>query len=311
MEEQLHIDMLAAVHAEKQKTRRAAQVAEKAQEGSRRAAEEAEKARQDSAIGGFAQGLGYLATKRVDLSGQFGAVTEDQIKVVACRSSDLEALFLPIGTQLSDSTLAAVREACPRATCLELGCEINEKAFLDLCAQHERHDHELASLLPNAELWQNATAALSAPPEGITGNSTRASRQRISSEFQTEPGDGTKPSEPEPEPDPSEFQTEPGDGTKPSEPEPELDPSETEPGDSTKPSEPEPEPDPSGFQTELGDGTKSSEPEPVERIFSDSVEGNIEKLKHLMKQAIDAEEFDDLEHLQQEMKEVRSTPAVK
>eukprot|EP01043_Picozoa_sp_COSAG02_P098361 COSAG02_NODE_34520_length_482_cov_54.697128_1_plen_160_part_11 len=30
-----------------------------------------------------------------------------------------------------------------------------------------------------------------------------------------------------------------------------------------------------------------------------------------MKQAIDAEEFDDLEHLQQEMKEVRSTPAVK
>ena len=57
-----------------------------------------------------------------------------------------------------------LRASCPYALYLELGCEVSEEAYLELRAQHERHDAELARLLLGAEQ----------PAESVTPQSKRS-----------------------------------------------------------------------------------------------------------------------------------------
>eukprot|EP01043_Picozoa_sp_COSAG02_P059536 COSAG02_NODE_7608_length_2936_cov_1.606274_1_plen_896_part_10 len=114
---------------------------------------------------GFVHGLGSLVTKRVDLSSvKFGvpSTTAEMIEAIASCCPDLEAMFLPEGIKLSYSTLSVLRRDCPRALCLELGCEVSEKGYLDLRVQHRHHDAVLSDLLSCA-----------GPPEGTPGPSMR------------------------------------------------------------------------------------------------------------------------------------------
>ena len=303
---------------QEQSKREAAQLLSAEQEKARRVSEAAENARQESAVAGFTQGLGYLATKRVDLSGpEIGAVTAAQIEAIARHAPDLEALFLPEGTKLSASTLMTVRQACPRALCLELGCEVDERAYVELCAQHERHDTELACLLPNAGLWEGTT-----PAEGVTGWSTRTLSLRTS-EVEAEHVDGSKPAEPQPEPEP---EPEPGDGTIPVEPEPqpadstetaaETGAEETAPARASKQPRPTRERSSDEFLSAEEEDEEAEDEGPhldasrpsVARIFRDSVEGDVERLKQQMKRAIDDGEYDMLDSLRQAINERLSAP---
>jgi hypothetical protein len=103
---------------------------------------------QAAAMAGFSQGLGYLRTRRVDLSSPaFGTVTETQIMDLAGQTPELEALFLAPGVVLSETCLDTLRRDCPEAACLALGCELSEKGYLELRQQHGRHDDELGALL--------------------------------------------------------------------------------------------------------------------------------------------------------------------
>eukprot|EP01043_Picozoa_sp_COSAG02_P075582 COSAG02_NODE_15657_length_1151_cov_0.975285_1_plen_315_part_10 len=155
------------------------------------------RAYQVAAMAGFAQGLGFSGTKRIDLSDVGLGATAQEIEKIVGRTADLEALFLPERPQWMDdgSTLESLRRQCPRALCLELGCEISEHAYLDLCSQHGRHDPELAQLLSPTKLPEGLPPELEPEPEP-----------------EPEPDDGTPVVEPEPEPD---------DGTPVVEPEPE------------------------------------------------------------------------------------------
>ena len=99
-------------------------------------------------MAGFAQGLSYLATKRVDLSApEFGTVAAEQILAVASKVPHAEAMFFPPGTKLDDDTLGSLRQHCPNARCLTLGCEVTEKGYLELRRQHGQHDEALATAL--------------------------------------------------------------------------------------------------------------------------------------------------------------------
>ena len=113
-----------------------------------------------SAVSGFTQGLAYLQTHRIDLSGvEFGDVSSIQVVEIATRCPDLEALFLPAGTRLDESTLVAARRDCPKAKCIKLGCEISESAYLELLAQHGKHDAELAAALSQLSLPEGTPPA--------------------------------------------------------------------------------------------------------------------------------------------------------
>ena len=113
-----------------------------------------------SAVTGFTQGLAYLQTHRIDLSGvEFGDVSSIQVVEIATRCPDLEALFLPAGTRLDESTLVAARRDCPKAKCIKLGCEISESAYLELLAQHGKHDAELAAALSQLSLPEGTPPA--------------------------------------------------------------------------------------------------------------------------------------------------------
>lgn len=195
----------------------------------------------------FAQGLGYLNTKRVDLAApQFGVSTAEQIKAIADNTPDLEALFLSKRPDWMDkATLATLREKCPRALCLELGCEISDEAYRDLRAQHKRHDAVLAQLLP----WVSEASA-EQPAESVTPQSKRSkARAEVSPPVRS--------------PDaPSEEQT---------------------------------------------DDEDSADSSPVRRVFSDSAEGKVERLKEEMKRAIDAEDFSKLATLHQQIERVQPT----
>eukprot|EP01046_Picozoa_sp_COSAG06_P044861 COSAG06_NODE_6112_length_3105_cov_2.346973_2_plen_292_part_01 len=102
---------------------------------------------QQATLNGIAQGLSYLQSRRVDLSALSRVATED-IWSVCRQCPELEALFLPIGTELPDELRAELRgETCPSLRCLALGCEIGPDGYDSIVAQYATSDGELAALL--------------------------------------------------------------------------------------------------------------------------------------------------------------------
>ena len=117
-----------------------------------------------AAMAGIAQGLSYLSTRRINLSApEFGSVTPAQVTAVAARVPQLEAMFLPPSTILSEATLTALRCGCPEALCLAPGCEVSEQGYQELRAQHGRHDAELAEGLATAGLQEGLPPDLMEP----------------------------------------------------------------------------------------------------------------------------------------------------
>lgn len=121
---------------------------------------------------GLTAGLGYLSTRRVDLTMlDVEAVPADQLLAVAEKVPQLEALFLPPHTQLDETTIRQLRQMCPEARCLALGCELSEEAYLDLRAQYRGHDIELETALMSAGLAQpdptDRTVATEPEPEEV------------------------------------------------------------------------------------------------------------------------------------------------
>ena len=135
--------------------------------------ERSHQAAKAAAVGGFVQGLSYQSTRRVDLSGpDFGNVTAVQIKEIARHCPDLEALFLLDGTVLDESTLVMLRRACPRVKCLALGCDVTEEGYLELLAQHGKHDAELAAVLSQPGLPEGMPPGVEPQPEPEAGSSS-------------------------------------------------------------------------------------------------------------------------------------------
>eukprot|EP01043_Picozoa_sp_COSAG02_P018702 COSAG02_NODE_880_length_16242_cov_5.512946_4_plen_381_part_00 len=60
----------------------------------------------------------------------------------------MEALFLPIGFNLSAGTSTELHKICPSVRCVALGCEIGPKAYEDLVKQYAVGDEDLGDLLP-------------------------------------------------------------------------------------------------------------------------------------------------------------------
>jgi hypothetical protein len=75
------------------------------------------------ALEGLVQGLGYLGTRRLDLSaGAFGtAIPAEELVRVAERCPEVEALFVPAATALPPELVRRLGALCPRARCLALG----------------------------------------------------------------------------------------------------------------------------------------------------------------------------------------------
>jgi hypothetical protein len=74
-------------------------------------------------------------------------VAAEQILAVASKVPQAEAMFFPPGTTLDDATLGSLRQHCPDARCISLGCEVTEQGYLELCRQHGQHDEALATAL--------------------------------------------------------------------------------------------------------------------------------------------------------------------
>eukprot|EP01047_Picozoa_sp_COSAG01_P073737 COSAG01_NODE_12108_length_1799_cov_19.130588_2_plen_318_part_00 len=143
-------------------------------------------------LAGLAQGLGFLRTRRVDLSGEsFGDVDPEQALAIATAcGSELDALFLPVPLALPPEVVAQLRETCPQARCLVLGGEVTEVGFEEILRQCTTPDAELADALGLAA----ATIAEGVPPP---------------------PSASSAPDlEPEPE-DPAELEPEPEDAPSP------------------------------------------------------------------------------------------------
>ena len=104
---------------------------------------------QAAVVAALTQGLAYPTSRRIDLSAVgLTQVTDGQLDTIArACPEDLEALFLPPGTKLTESRLGALRDKFPHARCLALGCEISAAGYSDLCAQYSRHDEQLSLLL--------------------------------------------------------------------------------------------------------------------------------------------------------------------
>ena len=76
-----------------------------------------------AAIDGLEQGLGYLLTKRLDLTGEsFGAMDDAEVLRIARRCPELEALFVPEDSAMDQrlakqKDLERARERARRPTC--------------------------------------------------------------------------------------------------------------------------------------------------------------------------------------------------
>eukprot|EP01048_Picozoa_sp_COSAG05_P006190 COSAG05_NODE_390_length_10436_cov_15.721196_12_plen_436_part_01 len=110
-----------------------------------------------AAIDGLEQGLGYLLTKRLDLTGEsFGAMDEEELLRIARRCPELEALFVSEGgamdQRLADTLRRGPDAPCPRLRCACLGQEISEAAFVALEEQYTRSDVDLGAAIPAAAL---------------------------------------------------------------------------------------------------------------------------------------------------------------
>lgn len=100
-------------------------------------------------IAGLCQGLGYLTTRRLDLSADcFTNISHQDIIEMATRCPDLTAAFFAPGFLLPQEVISAIRNHCPDAHCLALGCEISEASYVSVRKQYERGDSELAELIP-------------------------------------------------------------------------------------------------------------------------------------------------------------------
>jgi hypothetical protein len=110
--------------------------------------------RQETTMAGLAQGLGFLRTRRVDLSGEcFGDVGPEQALAIATACGpELDALFLPVPLVLPPEVVTQLTESCPQARCLALGGEVTEVGFEEILRQYKEIDAVMADALGAASI---------------------------------------------------------------------------------------------------------------------------------------------------------------
>jgi hypothetical protein len=161
---------------------------------------ESRKERQDSTMTGLITGLKYLHTHRVDLSdGKFGAVDAALVLAVATACGpELDTLFLPVPTMLSQPIVAQLKQLCPRARCLALGGEVTETAFDEILRQYDSPDKELEKVLIAERAQLLSTTEIE---EGVPPPLALVRDIMPEPEPEPEPEPGLEP-EPEPESEP-------------------------------------------------------------------------------------------------------------
>eukprot|EP01048_Picozoa_sp_COSAG05_P016285 COSAG05_NODE_2078_length_3573_cov_13.642694_2_plen_432_part_00 len=122
-----------------------------------------------AAIDGLEQGLGYLLTKRLDLTGEsFGAMDDAELLRIARRCPELEALFVPedsaMDQRLADTLRRGQDAPCPRLRCARLGREISEAAFVAVEEQYTRSDTALGAAIQAAALSEGIPGEQPAVP---------------------------------------------------------------------------------------------------------------------------------------------------
>jgi hypothetical protein len=106
-------------------------------------------AARESTMAGLAQGLGFLRTRRVDLSDErFGDVGPEQALAIATACGpELDALFLPVPLALPPEVVTQLKELCPQARCLALGGDVTEAGFEEILRQCTTPDTELGAVM--------------------------------------------------------------------------------------------------------------------------------------------------------------------
>ena len=122
-----------------------------------------------AAIDGLEKGLGYLLTKRLDLTGEsFGAMDEAELLRIARLCPELEALFVAedgaMDQRLADTLRRGPDAPCPRLRCAHLGREISEATYVVVEEQYARSDAALGAAIQAAALSEGIPGEQPAVP---------------------------------------------------------------------------------------------------------------------------------------------------